>query len=398
MIYIMAFTAGIFSFFSPCVLPILPLYIGYLGGNNINNRKKIIIHTIFFVLGVSFALFSLAFTFLSVGVFLIEYRDILLKISGVFIILMGLFQLGILKINFLERERKLNLETKTMNPLVAFLLGFTFSFSWAPCIGPALSSILVSITSFKNYLEGSILMGAYTLGFIIPFLITGIFSSIVLKFLKKNGSMVKYTSKILGIIVILTGVLVLTDSITKVSDKFSNIFSKTTSVKEENQSKTIEENSKDKKIAKEEKKEETSTKNEMAVFEFNLLDQYGNSQSLSQYKGKIVFLNFWATWCPPCKEEMPYIQELYKEYGENKGDVIFLGINKDDESETVKLLNDNGYTFPVVTNNTENLFNIYGIRAFPTTFILKADGTFYGYVVGGITKEQMKAHIEEAKK
>ena len=129
MIYLSTFLGGVLSFFSPCVLPVIPLYIGYLSGGNLQNRKRIIVNTIFFTIGISFAFFILSLGFSS-----------------------------------LEKERKFFVEIDTMNPIIAFLLGFTFSFAWTPCIGPALSSVLFTITALKDIKVGYTLMAMYTLG------------------------------------------------------------------------------------------------------------------------------------------------------------------------------------------------------------------------------------------
>ena len=100
--------------------------------------------------------------------------------------------------------------------------------------------------------------------------------------------------------------------------------------------------------------------------DFNLKDQYGVTHSLENYKGKVIFLNFWATWCPPCKKEMPDIENIYKEYGENKKDVVILGVNSEKENEVKKFLKDKGYTFPTVIDENSEVMRKYFIQAFPT--------------------------------
>lgn len=138
------FLQGIFSFFSPCVLPLMPLYMGYLsGGTKIIGadgvlrypRKKVFLNTVFFVLGVSFAFFLLGFGFTAAGRFLSEYRVWFSRIGGILVILFGLYQLGVFGSSVLGREHRLpfRLDRFAMNPLVALLLGFTFSFAWTPC-------------------------------------------------------------------------------------------------------------------------------------------------------------------------------------------------------------------------------------------------------------------------
>ena len=132
--------------------------------------------------------------------------------------------------------------------------------------------------------------------------------------------------------------------------------------------------------------------------DFNLKDQYGVIQSLENYKGKVIFLNFWATWCPPCKKEMPDIENIYKEYGENKKDVIILGVNSEKENEVKKFLKDKGYTFPTLIDENSEVMRKYFIQAFPTSFVIDKEGNVYGYVMGGLTKEQIKQVIEEVLK
>lgn len=132
--------------------------------------------------------------------------------------------------------------------------------------------------------------------------------------------------------------------------------------------------------------------------DFNLKDQYGVTHSLENYKGKVIFLNFWATWCPPCKKEMPDVESIYKEYGENKKDVIILGVNSEKENEVKKFLKDKGYTFPTVIDENSEVMRKYFIQAFPTSFVIDKEGNIYGYVMGGLTKEQIKQVIEEVLK
>ncbi len=135
--------------------------------------------------------------------------------------------------------------------------------------------------------------------------------------------------------------------------------------------------------------------------DFTLLDQYGNSHTLSDYKGKTVFLNFWATWCPPCRAEMPEIQEIYEEYGENNSDVIILGIaspevgQEGSAEDIAAFLSENNYTYPVVMDTDGIMSYYYGISAYPTTFMIDKDGNVYGYVPGQITKDIMQSIIEQ---
>ena len=198
------FLQGLLSFFSPCVLPLVPLYIGYLAGGAKTvdedgvihyRRSKVIVNTLFFVLGVSFAFFLLGFGFTAVGKFFSGNRVLFARIGGVLVILFGVFQL--FGSNVFTREHRLpfRLSRFSMNPAVALILGFTFSFAWTPCVGPALTSVLLMASSASSSAVGYALIGVYTLGFVIPFLVVGLFTGAVLDFFKRHQRVVKYTSR-----------------------------------------------------------------------------------------------------------------------------------------------------------------------------------------------------------
>lgn len=132
--------------------------------------------------------------------------------------------------------------------------------------------------------------------------------------------------------------------------------------------------------------------------DFNLKDQYGVEHTLNNYKGKIIFLNFWATWCPPCKREIPDIESIYKEYGENKKDIIILGVNNEKTDKVKEFLKEKDYTFPTLIDEKSEVMKKYYIQAFPTSFVIDKNGNVYGYVMGGLTKEQIKQVLDEVLK
>ena len=154
-----------------------------------------------------------------------------------------------------------------------------------------------------------------------------------------------------------------------------------------------------------EKEEENETKAENMLppaVDFELQDQYGNLHTLKDYEGKTIFLNFWATWCPPCRAEMPDIQKLYENYS-REGDeaLIVLGVaapemgQEKSEEEIKAFLEENGYTYPVLMDLSGELFYQYGIQAFPTTFMIDRDGNIFGYISGQLTMEMMESIISQ---
>lgn len=225
------FTEGILSFLSPCVIPILPIYISILAGKKelskqgqlTFNRKNIIINTLFFTFGISTTFFLLAFATSYISIFLNEHLRQLQIFSGILIIFMGLLQLGIFKINFLNKEFSMKNKIKKkreISPLLAFLMGFTFSFSWTPCIGPILASVFLYASSHSG-ITGIILILLYCLGFILPFIICSLFATKILSLLRKNQKVMQYTTTISGIILILIGLSILTGLFNTISHYFS---------------------------------------------------------------------------------------------------------------------------------------------------------------------------------
>ncbi len=177
--YIVVFLEGIFSFLSPCVLPILPVYLAVLSKSvnedTMRKRSVLIRNTLLFILGISTAFFILGTGISVFRVFLNTYMKWILIVGGLMIVGLGLFSIGDLNIPFLQRERRFHYQMKEMRPWTAYLLGFTFSFGWTPCIGPMLASVLV-LASTRHAVEGNILLLLYTAGFTVPFLLIALFS------------------------------------------------------------------------------------------------------------------------------------------------------------------------------------------------------------------------------
>lgn len=413
----LVFIEGIVSFFSPCILPILPIYLSILSNSSVESlkegktnfiRSSLFKNTIFFALGISTTFFILGSSVRVLSMFFNENKDLIMFIGGIIIIIMGLFYMGIIKSSILNREKRFNVKFKEMKAITAFILGFTFSFGWTPCIGPILASVLVMVSSSSNHLSANLLIAVYTIGFIFPFIITSMFYSKLFKTIDKIKSNMEIIKKIGGLILIVSGILMMVNGFGSISKHF-NI--PQNSKIESNQEDNKQENSKDKEDSSSgndgqkdsnDGNDGEGSKDEERIksIDFTLTDQYGKTHKLSDYEGKVVFLNFWATWCPPCKEEMPHIEQLYKDYKKNNEDVVILGVaspnlgREGSREHVVNFLKEDGYTFPVVLDEDGALAYQYGINAFPTTFIIDKEGYVTQYIPGAMDKETMASFIE----
>ena len=491
-----SFLEGVLSFFSPCVLPLLPVYFSFLSGGNaernengeiIYKRSKVVINTLFFVLGISLTFFILSLGVKGVGKIFSTNSHLFSIIGGALIIVFGLWQLVFYGTKYgAKRDKRININTnRAKGPLLSFLLGFSFSFSWTPCIGPILSSVLImASSSFK----GEIYLLLYALGFTLPFILLAFFTSSLLSFFQKYKRVVKYTVRIGAVVMILLGIMMIVTNIPKESedDKEATIQggevtiereevttvenqierekenatsesteklpvaptmaikvvqeledtedsieekeieyseSETTpigsneesvdedTVNESNDASIIEEieetketeNGKEKieeSKETEEVKEEIEEKCDLDLLDFTFLDQYGKIHRLSSYKGKVIFLNAWATWCGPCRSELPEIDELYKKYKDSENVVVLtvafpLQSGEGNTNSIKSFMKSNEYSYPVLFDTKGKLLSALGISAFPTTFLFDKKGNIYGYIPGAMNKERMEKAIEE---
>lgn len=406
--FIVVFVEGLLSFFSPCVISILPIYLAILSGSSVQNLKEgnvklkdspLLKNTILFVLGISTTFFILGSSINAFKHFFTSNKEIMTTIGGILIIIMGLFYLGYLNLPFLQKEKKFNLGVREMKPWTAYLLGFTFSFGWSPCIGPMLASALIMASSSDSALIGNLLILVYTIGFTLPFIIISIFYNRLLKYVDNVKRNMKTIQKIGGAILIITGLVMALGGTDKIAGYFKKSEENPTEYSQEITDEDTEED-----VNKEEPSEESTEneENKIPAIDFTLVDQYGETHTLSDYKGKVVFLNFWATWCPPCRMEMPDIEEVYKERGKNAEDVIILGVSgpnlgrEGSKEEIIEFLKEEGYTYPVVFDETGDIMATYSIQSLPTTFIIDRDGNIVDYVLGAMSKETMENIIDVA--
>ena len=210
-----ALGAGFISFLSPCVLPLIPGYISYISGQNleqiVEKKQKILAKTIIFSLGFSLVFISFGATASYFGSFLINYSDTLRIIAGIIIIIFSLQIMGVLKLNILNKEKRFYTKNYSNNLFFPFLVGTAFAFGWTPCIGPVLGSILTLAAVETSIAQGVILLSFYSLGLAIPFILSGYAITKFLSVSKNLKSKMRIISLIGGSILLITGMLILTN-------------------------------------------------------------------------------------------------------------------------------------------------------------------------------------------
>ena len=229
---ITAFGAGLLSFISPCVLPIVPGYLSFISGVSIEEMQKqtssavrrVFINSLFFVLGFSVVFIALGAGATFVSQFLYNYMHIISKFAGVFLVLLGIHFLGLYKIKFLNYEKRFHTSSKKVGVIGSFLVGFAFAFGWTPCIGPILAGILAIAASEETVTRGIVLLSFYSAGLAIPFLLTAVaFNS----FLSVSGKIKKHfriVEIIGGVLLILIGILIFSGSLGYLSGLMSEWF------------------------------------------------------------------------------------------------------------------------------------------------------------------------------
>lgn len=400
--YIGLFVEGLASFFSPCVLPLIPLYMGYLSAGFDAQadpraaRRGTFLRTLFFVLGIGTVFALAALGLAAMHDFLTAHALQFQLAGGVLLILAGLAVFGVIKVPFLERTYSVQRKNGTMNNLEAYLMGFFFSFAWSPCIGPMMASALVASANAATRGQSVAMIAAYGAGFLIMFLLLGLFTDAVLGFLKKHQGFMKVMPKIGGAVILAMGVYMLAGADRQLNALLTSSSGSAAAASSASAASTS--GSTEQADASPSPSATADTRPDIEKYDFTLDSSLGHEVSLSDYEGKTVVLNFFATWCTYCNQEMPDLQEAY----ETREDVVVLlvampGLNNEgDEEYIVRYMNSLDYTMPVLYDTTGEVNLMYGVQGFPTTFIFRPDGSLLGYSPGYMDAETLNAALDQA--
>jgi len=211
--FVLTFFEGILTFISPCILPMLPIYFIYLAGTSGGGKNTLLLNSIGFVVGFTIVFVLLGATASTIGQFLAIHKEVIRKISGIIMIVFGLNFAGIIKLNFLNFEKRMDFKIGNLNFFSSILFGFVFAFGWSPCLGAFLGSAMLFAGNSSTILGGMLLLFVYSAGLAIPFIISAIIFENVKGVFKQIQKYSRLISIVSGLILIIAGLLVFTDSL-----------------------------------------------------------------------------------------------------------------------------------------------------------------------------------------
>jgi len=217
---VVAFSAGLFSFLSPCVLPLFPSYVSFITGMSVSDltadlsgaaRRRVLLHAVAFVVGFSLVFVGLGASFSAAGQFLLDYRDAIRRVGGALIVLFGLYIAGVFKLGLFGRTAQLQIREKPAGYLGSLAVGITFAIGWTPCVGPILGAILSLAGTAETVKRGITLLVAYSAGLGLPFLISALALGPFLAFFKRYRRFIPVVERAAGVVLVVVGVLVFTN-------------------------------------------------------------------------------------------------------------------------------------------------------------------------------------------
>jgi cytochrome c-type biogenesis protein len=215
-----AFSAGLFSFLSPCVLPLFPSYLSFITGMSVADlsgditpaaRRRVLLHAVTFVVGFSLVFVALGATFSAAGQFLLEHREWIRQLGGALIVLFGLYIAGVFRLGLFGRTAQLQLREKPAGYVGSLLVGITFAIGWTPCVGPILGAILSLAGTAETVQRGVGLLVAYSAGLGVPFVLSALALGSFLRFFKRYRPFIPVVERAAGVLLVIVGVLVITN-------------------------------------------------------------------------------------------------------------------------------------------------------------------------------------------
>lgn len=382
---LIAFAGGLLSFLSPCVLPLVPGYISLMSGVSVDHltsdgassRRAVIANSLAFNAGLSVIFLALGGTAGLLGAAIVNNVWVRI-IGGLVIIVFGLHLIGLLKIKYLYRDTRQFSSEKPRGIFGSLMLGIAFAAGWTPCIGPILGGIIGLAATSGGWKGGLILSAFYSAGLAVPFLITGLGINQFLGFYGKFRRHLHKVEVVSGIILILIGILVMSNRVTLLASSRLAAWLPNW----ESRLKLREGNS--------QPKTASSDKAQKAPdVQFTKLD--GSALRLSDLRGRVVLLNFWATWCIPCRSEIPTLSAMQKDL-ESRG-LTVIGVSYDDTADLVhSFQKDLPQSYQVVLGGREVNSQLPS-SPLPTTYIIDREGRIREKLIGERTRQAFESSV-----
>jgi cytochrome c-type biogenesis protein len=388
----LALIAGLASFLSPCVLPLVPVYVSLISGASVKElqntetasrlRWVVFTNSVTFVIGFSIVFMSLGVAAGLLGTRLSSSLPLITRAAGVLVIVFGLHMAGVLKIPFLYQDTRSQASTGK-GPIGSFLMGLAFAAGWSPCVGPILAGILVLAANKQTVLQATGLLGLYSIGLAIPFLLTALAISQFLQFLNKFKRHLHKVEVTAGVLLVGIGLLIVTNNFTLLNRVIPDltkwlpeptVSSPPVSAKAVDPAKVLPV------IA--DAPEQTYT------------DLEGKPINLSSLKGKVVALDFWATWCVPCREEVPIFNEMSSKYKDRGLTVLAVAVDSGDDA-IKKFMKDYSIQYQVAVGTTEQGSAFDPFPGLPKTILIDKQGRVRAKHLGFTPKEEFDYEIEK---
>ena len=386
-----AFLAGLASFLSPCVLPLVPGYLSLISGVTIDRLKRqtddhssvrgwVIANSLAFNAGLSLIFVSLGAAAGLVGASILSSPWIRV-IGGLLIIGFGLQMIGLLKLKTLYKDTRFFSSEKPRGLLGSLLLGIAFAAGWTPCIGPILGGIIGLAATSGGWKSGLVLSSFYAAGLAVPFLLTGLGINQFLSFYAKFRRHLHKVEVVSGVMLILIGGAIASGYATRLaSSRLASLLPNLESrIKVESDP------------AVSSAAPETGLLEPAPQVELSSLD--GRRSTLSSFRGRVVLLNFWATWCAPCRAEIPELNGLQHDL-EASG-LTVVGVSWDDTPDGVREFQEEipqDYTVLLGGEDVQDRFA--GIRSLPTTYIIDREGRIRQKLIGARDRAQFEAALK----
>jgi cytochrome c-type biogenesis protein len=392
-----AFLAGLASFLSPCVLPLVPGYVSLISGVSIDRlkgeegsrasaRRAVILNSIAFNVGLSTIFVSLGAAAGLLGASFLNNIWIRI-IGGIVIIAFGLQLMGVLKIGTLYKDTRFFSQQKPRGILGSFTLGMAFAAGWTPCIGPILGGIIGLAATSGGWKSGLLLSSFYSAGLAVPFLLTGLGINQFLGFYSKFRRHLHKVEVVSGCVLILIGAIVAAGLTTKLnSSTLASIMP--------NAEALVEKWMKKRGGGTNPPTTTVKTNNSYTPapdVEMKTLD--GQAFRLQELRGRVIVLNFWATWCTPCRAEIPELNAMQRDL-EARG-LTIIGASWDDTAEGVKeFQKDIKQEYKLLVGGEAVQDKFGGIPSLPTTYIIDREGRIREKIIGGRDREGFEAAVK----